>query len=339
MRAVLLTYLNFCFHRHSISMSSSPYKPPKSLKGIFVGSGVGGLSNVEITKNIINLTSKSPEDVTVLYLGTATYDLISFREKQTKLLKDTGCKITWLDVTSECPTREEMTFKVQSADVILVSGGNTLYAVDRWKKLNLDELLHDAMIRGTVLAGGSAGAICWFQGGHSDSFDPDTYKRAMLKSGTEILSETSSETKQWDYIRVDGLGFLPGLLCPHHDQTQSNGVLRAEDFNDMLLKHSYEIGIGIDHWAALEINENGRYRVISLKDKKGSVLPDKSFCKNREGKPGIWIKHVCDGQVLSRLLPDSGCLEDFLCFPYEISENSFVQICRKENHNYGTLSY
>jgi dipeptidase E len=50
---------------------------------------------------------------------------------------------------------------------------------------------------------------------------------------------------------VPCLGFLPGLVCPHHDKVQSNGVLRAIDFDAMLLRHAGEQGICIDHWAAL----------------------------------------------------------------------------------------
>jgi hypothetical protein len=80
----------------------------------------------------------------------------------------------------------------------------------------------------------------WWSGGHSDSIDPDSYKEAKLSShGTEtdIDDEKSSDeapeedtnSKEWDYIRVDGLGFIPGLCCPHHDRVQSNGILRATD--------------------------------------------------------------------------------------------------------------
>lgn len=332
-RAVLgyLSSISYCI-RCSISMSTTPFIPTKNLKGFFAGSGCGRLSDTRTAKSIIDLTEKSPEDITVLYLGTATYDLKSFREVQTKTLKDAGCKIRQLDVTFEAPLKEHMTSIVQSADVILVSGGNTLYAVDRWKRLKLDELLHEAMFRGAVLAGGSAGAICWFQGGHSDSFDPDTYKCAMLDSEKNL--NTQSEAKEWDYIRVDGLGFLPGLICPHHDQIQSNGVLRATDFDDMLLRHPYEQGIGIDHWSALEIKD-GRYRIVSFDEKDGSVLPDQSFSKERKGKPGVWMKRVYDGQVHSTLLPDSGFVKDILYFPHEVSKDPRVEICRQENPDSG----
>ena len=74
-----------------------------------------------------------------------------------------------------------------------------------------------AMARGAVLCGGSAGAICWFNGGHSDSRDP-----ATLRGQNPNLSAMAKNN--WDYIRVLCLVFVPGVLCcPHHDQIQSNG--------------------------------------------------------------------------------------------------------------------
>lgn len=92
--------------------------------------------------------------------------------------------------------------------------------VDRWRHLKLDEKLQQAASRGVVLAGGSAGAICWFDAGHSDSMDPASYR-------PDLSDEKRAATSQWEYIRVPCLGLLPGLVCPHHDRTQSNGVLRA----------------------------------------------------------------------------------------------------------------
>jgi dipeptidase E len=87
--------------------------------------------------------------------------------------------------------------------------------------------------------------------------DPDTFQTAMMeKFGSvekSIQDERSApptietDIKCWKYIQVAGLGFLPGLLCPHHDRTQSNGVLRAHDFDQMLLRHEGELGRGIDH--------------------------------------------------------------------------------------------
>jgi dipeptidase E len=77
-----------------------------------------------------------------------------------------------LEVAHTSPLLIDLEEAVQKAHVILVSGGNTLYAVDRWRMLGLDGLLKDAAERGVVMTGGSAGCICWFDGGHSDSMDP-----------------------------------------------------------------------------------------------------------------------------------------------------------------------
>lgn len=87
--------------------------------------------------------------------------------------------------------------------------------------------------------------------------DPDSYKESKLSSshgsGSADVDDANDDNlpiedkgededpKEWDYIRVDGLGFIPGLCCPHHDRVQSNGILRATDFDDMLLRHPTEV--------------------------------------------------------------------------------------------------
>lgn len=196
---------------------------------------------------------------------------------------------------------------------------------------------------------------CYDVGGHSDSMDPDTYKQHMLKKhGSDISNNGSSEVeesstlkdddivKEWKYIRVHGLGFLPGLVCPHHDRIQSNGLLRADDFDQMLLEHPGELGIGIDHWAALVVNDDD-YRVISLEGKSGSVHPNGiDFC-NPNGKndnedvcgvPGIWIKQVSQGgkTVDSKVCPKEGKIKDLLRIASEIVEDKEdIKRCREEN--------
>lgn len=165
------------------------------------------------------------------------------------------------------------------SEVIIISGGNTLFARDRIVKFGLDQKIKASMDDGAVLTGGSAGAIIWFNGGHSDSMDSATYKQAML--GMNNITDESqigdqSVIKDWKYIRTPGLDFLPGLICPHHDIKQSNGVLRCIDFDQMMLRHPGEQGICIDHWAALVLTGDGKFEVLSLDDKKGSLLPDDS---------------------------------------------------------------
>ena len=77
-------------------------------------------------------------------------------------------------------------------DVILVTGGSTANALAIWRTHGFDEILRKAWEQGVLLAGWSAGMICWFEDGVTDSFGPEL-------SLTECL------------------GFLPGSACPHYD--------------------------------------------------------------------------------------------------------------------------
>jgi dipeptidase E len=77
-------------------------------------------------------------------------------------------------------------------DVIYVGGGNTANLLALWRAHGLDVLLRRASENGTVLGGLSAGMLCWFQGGVTDSYG------------------------DLEAIR-DGLGFLEGTACPHYD--------------------------------------------------------------------------------------------------------------------------
>ena len=195
---------------------------------------------------------------------------------QTKLFSQAGCKVHNLKVVDSVP--KDMAKSVAKADVIVVSGANTLYSTRRWHQIGLVPMLKQAMERGAVLSGGSAGAICWFDAGHSDSWDPATFKHTMFaqnKSNKDEATEAPKDgeaKKNWKYIRSPALGFLPGLVCPHVDKVQSNGTLRAFDFDEMLLRHPGERGIGIDHYAALVV-EGNKYSVLKIPGKPGSVLP------------------------------------------------------------------
>jgi dipeptidase E len=167
------------------------------------------------------------------------------------------CDIEHLKLTKleSLLSKNELKASIEAADIIAVSGGNTLFAVSRWRRLGIDGLLRDAWKNGTIVCGGSAGAICWFDGGHSDSLDPSTVLH--LKSDL-----TDEEKAAWNYVRISGLGLVPALCCPHHDQIQSNGVPRADDFDKMLLRNPGEVGICIDNNAAFVV-EGNRWRALS----------------------------------------------------------------------------
>src|SRR5262249_4329913 len=66
--------------------------------------------------------------------------------------------------------REDIREFLLSQDVIYVGGGNTANMLAVWRAQGVDRVLRDAWRRGTVLTGVSAGMLCWFEGGVTDSF-------------------------------------------------------------------------------------------------------------------------------------------------------------------------
>jgi len=102
-------------------------------------------------------------------------------------------------------------------DLILVGGGNTANMLAIWRLYGFDEVLREAWQSGIVLAGWSAGMICWFEAGVTDSFGP-----------------------QLEGMR-DGLGFLPGSACPHYD-----GEALRRPVYDKLVRDGFPPGIALD---------------------------------------------------------------------------------------------
>jgi hypothetical protein len=149
-------------------------------------------------------SSTTKQEFILVYLGTATYDKEEPFQLQTQAYQKMGnCRVINLqvseaiDAASQIPTKEELRSTLLSAHVILVSGGNTLYAIRRWQELGIDAMIRKAVEinePSPILCGGSAGAICWFACGHSDSMDPTTF----LHPDPNLTEE---KKKDWKYIR------------------------------------------------------------------------------------------------------------------------------------------
>ncbi|MFC1953334.1 Type 1 glutamine amidotransferase-like domain-containing protein [Chloroflexota bacterium] len=121
-----------------------------------------------IDKEIIRLSGVvNPR---LLFIPTATSDAESYVEAVHKHFgEDLGCTIDTLYLVKEKPGISEIRDKVLNANIIYVGGGNTLKMLKIWRNLGVDKILHEAYERNIVLSGLSAGAICWFRYGSSDS--------------------------------------------------------------------------------------------------------------------------------------------------------------------------
>ena len=123
---------------------------------------------------------------------------------------------------------EKMRLKFRKADVIYVGGGDTVFMIESWKKTGLLSLIEDAYKRGVIIAGLSAGAICWFSDMYTDS-------QAALGEGEK-------------YAMFEGLSWIKGKISPHYGA-------RMLDF-DKIVCYNFDCAYGVEDDAALVI-ENG----------------------------------------------------------------------------------
>jgi dipeptidase E len=119
-------------------------------------------------------------------------------------------------------------------DVIYVGGGNTKSMLAVWRDWGLPELLREAWEAGIVLAGISAGAICWFEQGVTDSF-------ADQLTG------------------IDCLRLLPGSCCPHY----SGEPDRRPAFHRLLRNGEIAPGFAIEDGVGIHFTDDQVHRVVS----------------------------------------------------------------------------
>jgi peptidase E len=125
----------------------------------------------------------------VCFLATATGDAESYVNRFYDTFRQLACRPTHVPLFARTP---DLTTVLLEQDVIYVGGGNTKSMLAVWREWEIPALLRRAWESGTVLAGVSAGAICWFETGLTDSWGAGLYPLPCL-------------------------GFLPGTCCPHYD--------------------------------------------------------------------------------------------------------------------------
>ncbi|MDA1317263.1 MAG: peptidase E [bacterium] len=196
-----------------------------------------------IDKEIIRLTKKKHPKL--LFIPTASSDSEDyFKDVDSYFGKKLSCKTDVLYLLKGTPSPKEMRNKILDSDIIYVGGGNTLKMMKLWRRLGVDKILKTAWQKGIVLCGLSAGSICWFESGHSDSI-------------------SFYNPKEWKYINVRSLGFVKGIHCPHYD-SETLGVPRKTHFRNMIQKVG-GMGIALDNNCAIEFLDD-KYRVISSKE-------------------------------------------------------------------------
>jgi dipeptidase E len=190
----------------TISTSSQP------VKTIFA---FGGDWNKDFIRYIGGLTKKDRPKICFLPTASADnpYAIGYWYEMCVNLPVEPSVLRTFINSS---PGQKSFEETLLSVDAILVGGGNTLNMIAIWKGQGIDTVLKKAYEKGIVLAGGSAGSLCWFNSGLSDS-------RPQKLSIVECLGfinashcphYSSEETRRPLYLKYIQQGELPpGYAC------------------------------------------------------------------------------------------------------------------------------
>jgi dipeptidase E len=174
----------------------------------------------------------------VLFIPTASFDSKGYSERFINHYAGLGADCDILNLSDEKLTLRDIKRKIKWSEIIYVGGGNTLRMLQVWRKKSFDKLLISAFEDEKVFCGISAGAICWFKYGHSDS------RRTSSNQG---------------YIKVKGLNLVNALAVPHY----TNELERKLSLKNMM-KNSSNVAIALDNCSAIIIKNNS-CKIISSK--------------------------------------------------------------------------
>lgn len=140
---------------------------------------------------------------------------------------------------------------IQEQDIIYVGGGSTFNMLAIWRAWQLENMLQQAWESGTILCGLSAGSLCWFEEGLSDSVVPG------------------------QYAKLSALGFLFGSHCPHYDGEHQ----RRPIYQQQIREGNLTSGIAADDGVALHYIDRKLSRVVSSRPKARAY---RVYLNNRE---------------------------------------------------------
>lgn len=225
--------------------------------------GGGGVSqepqNTRLLDYLIGLTGKARPRVCIV--GTATGDREGNLVTTYRAFGRRGCEVTHLGLFNR--EVEDLRAFLLAQDLIYVGGGNTASMLAVWRVHGVDTILREAWESGIVLAGVSAGAICWFEAGITDSFGPTL----------QALN--------------DGLGFLSGSCCPHYD-----GEVQRRPTYQRSIAEGLIGGIAIDDGCA------AYFRGTELREFVTSLPQARAYRLARDERTGTAIETPLEARLL-----------------------------------------
>jgi len=216
-------------------------------QGQIVAMGGGGFSmepeNSLLDDFVLSLSRRQP--ARVCFLPTASADSPAYVAKFYRAFAGRSIPT---DVTTFDPTAfarhpaltADLPRVLADQDVIYVGGGNTANLLAIWRAHGIDRILKDAWLEGVVRTGVSAGMLCWFRGGVTDSF-----------GGLAALN--------------DGLGLIDATACPHYD-----GEAERRPAYHRLVAEGFPGGFAADDGAALYFRGTELVEAVSSRPGAGA---------------------------------------------------------------------
>lgn len=168
----------------------------------------------------------------ICFIPTASGDSDNYISRFYRFFENQECTPSHLSLFRP-PTRDLEGFILEK-DIIYVGGGSTKNLLALWKEWGLDTILRKAWNKGIILAGISAGSLCWFEEGVTDSY------------GDELEP-------------IKCLGFLKGSNCPHYD----GEIKRRPVFQKLILAGNLKEGIAADDGAAIHFIDQEISRIVT----------------------------------------------------------------------------
>ena len=183
-----------------------------------------------LTRYVLDLTGRPRPKI--LFLPTASGDdpasLLTFYQT----LASVSCEATHLALFHR--TVDDIDALIAAQDVVMVAGGNTANMLAIWRLHGVEEALRRAYRNGTILTGWSAGCICWFEAGITDSF---TLELGPLRDGVRLLS---------------------GSACPHYDSEERRRPVYARE-----VAAGLPAGIALDDGVAARYDDERLVEIVS----------------------------------------------------------------------------
>ncbi len=205
---------------------------------VAIGGGSFGRNSTSILieKYILNISGKNTPKI--CFLPTATGDNDNYIVRFYSIFTRLNCKPSHIEFFKRTP---DIKNHIMKQDVVFVGGGNTKSMLAIWNEWGMSDLLKNAYNEGVIMSGVSAGAICWFTRGITDSWD--------------------------DELRIlPCLGFIHGTCCPHYDEEPS----RIPYVKKILMQGEVTNCISIEGGSAIHFIDGKPFKNVSFKNNKNT---------------------------------------------------------------------